>query len=79
MRMALLLMIVFCLSCDYKPRPYHLTKNMIHVSTEWVSFEDDEKIDIYRDLMNNNVCYVYHSGHGQANMSCVKDEMAFTR
>lgn len=67
-------------ACDASKPIYrdHPTKNMTHISTEYV--DDNQTIDIYRDTLNNNVCYVYHDLHyGNTTISCVKDEMAFTR
>jgi hypothetical protein len=64
-------------SCENRgPYIRHLSGNMTHVSTEYIS--EDETIDIYRDTLNSNVCYVYRYGHN-TNLSCVEDEMAFTR
>jgi hypothetical protein len=63
-------------SCETHPYIRRLSGNMTHVSTEYIS--EDETIDIYRDTLNSNVCYVYHYDHS-TNLSCVKDEMAFAR
>lgn len=64
-------------SCNSRgPYIKHLSGNFTHVSTEYIS--DDETIDIYRDTLNSNVCYVHRFGNN-TNLSCVKDEMAFTR
>ena len=66
------------LACDtHGPYVKHLSGNMVHVSTEYIS--EDETIDIYRDTLNSTVCYLYRYGHNVSNLSCVKDEMAFTR
>lgn len=79
MKTLLTIIIMFGLvACDtHGPYIKHLSGNMMHVSTEYIS--DDETIDIYRDTLNSTVCYLYRYDHHVSNLSCVKDEMAFTR